>query len=117
MRDVIINFRLPNLSMIKKLITDPTLLKRRGMPKVSTLKVKPAICIIWEPKYVIVAYPTNCGNAWINIPIRIAFLTCAVLKPLLTFLQKVLPISTSFALIESIICLNILYSSRALSGE
>ena len=24
------------------------------MPKVSTLKVKPAICKIWEPKYVII---------------------------------------------------------------
>ena len=54
MRNVIINFRLPNLKKKKKLITDPTLFKRRCMPKVFTLKVKPAICKIWEPKYVII---------------------------------------------------------------
>ena len=34
MKDVIINFCLPNLKKKKKLISDPTLLKRRGMPKV-----------------------------------------------------------------------------------
>ena len=59
MKDVIINFPLPNLKKKKKEITHATLLKMRGMPKVSTLKVKPAICIIWTPKYVIVAYSTK----------------------------------------------------------